>query len=204
MSVFYLKHRLFPLTVQQSYIHCSLLTVIKTHHNKKWLCCELFYSFLPENKLVSSVLVWARTARRRDKQKCDNTDSETLVPCYTWTQLQLHISKLVILLTYRPNYRPTVCVWKCLKCYKYHFLVKDAHLIRMMPCEKNGTATLDTRRRQRFKICTRRKFQRIELHGAWQKQAHQSSPSSANRRRHPAPGGVCLSPPARRHTSLFE
>lgn len=41
------------------------------------------------------------------------------------TQLQFHISK--------PSNTPTIWYWKCLKCYKYHCLVKDTQIIQRMP-----------------------------------------------------------------------
>lgn len=179
----------------------------KTCQRLNWMwitglqCCTIF---LPEDKNVSSVLILAQREKRRDKEKC-NTYSETLVPCYTWTQLQLHISKLVILLTYLPTYQ-TYCMhlkmFKMLQiplsCKRYTNHSGDAKWKMAQP-----HSTLDN---TNVSICTSRSFRESSCTGVTEASVPvQSLQCKQTLSPH---AGWCLSlaacSPACRHTSLFK
>lgn len=84
----------------------------------------LFFFLLQKKKTLSltedkAELISKCTTRGGKKQKCNTYFA--LGPCYTISkQLLFHISK--------PSNTPTVRFWKCLKCYKYHFSVKDTQV----------------------------------------------------------------------------
>lgn len=92
-------------------LQCCTISLLENKKKMHW----------KSNRRDSLLLLSVRTTRG-GKKKC-NTYFETLVPCYTMSKhsYSFTLVNLVILLPYGSE--------NVLKCYKYHFLVKDTQII---------------------------------------------------------------------------